>query len=374
MPIKSMRLENRNYLAAQYVKGKLHHFFSYHPYESLKDRVNHLQTRTFPRSELSSILIKMNKAWGASSETLRQIERLQHPESVVVVGGQQAGLLTGPLYTIHKIISIIKFANMQEEKLQIPVIPLFWIAGEDHDYDEINHIFTTPNNKLTKRKIAQEEWLKVPISDLHIEKTKAEQWMKQIFHDITETEHTKPLVEKLFTHLGKANTFVDFFARIVLDLFKEEGLVVIDSGNEDLRSIERDIFIQLIERQPEMTKAINSTAEKLHQAGYHLQVDVTPSDANLFYHDERNERILLMRDGNHWVGKHEEVKLTTEELRQIAREHPERLSNNVLSRPFMQESLLPTLSFIAGDGEISYWALLKHAFHAFDDDIKMPPV
>src|SRR5699024_11029072 len=85
-------------------------------------------------------LEEMNEQWHAPQATFRNIERLKDSNSVVVIGGQQAGMLTGPLYTIHKIISIIQFAKQKEAELNVPVIPLFWIAGEHHDFEEINHI------------------------------------------------------------------------------------------------------------------------------------------------------------------------------------------------------------------------------------------
>src|SRR5699024_4809982 len=124
----------------------------------------------------------------------------------------------------------------------------------------------------------------------------------------------------------------------------------------------------------EITEAIFTRAEKLSQAGHAVQVDVSQSDANLFYHNDQEERILLMRQEDRWVGKYDEVSFSTEEMLSIAKREPDRLSNNVMTRPLMQEALFPTLAFVAGDGEISYWALLKDAFPRFDSQMKMPPI
>src|SRR5699024_12707310 len=119
----------------------------------------------------------MNETWGAPDATIAQIERLRDERSVVVIGGQQAGLLTGPLYTIHKIVSIIKYAKEQEAKLNIPVIPVFWIAGEDHDYADINHVYTTENGNLTKQKIAQQAWKHITISNLSLNYSLHKKWI-----------------------------------------------------------------------------------------------------------------------------------------------------------------------------------------------------
>src|SRR5690625_5149283 len=150
MAVKSMTLTRRNKLATDYLNGKLKKYFPYDPFGHNEERMKELQQRTFPREQLVDILTATNQKWGATQATLQQIERLRNENSVVVIGGQQAGLLSGPLYTIHKIISIIQFARQQEAKFNVPVIPIFWIAGEDHDYDEINHIYSMAENKLVK--------------------------------------------------------------------------------------------------------------------------------------------------------------------------------------------------------------------------------
>src|SRR5699024_1989521 len=103
--------------------------FDYNPYASrtYEHRLEDLKKRTFNRGYLAEVLYNMNMKWNANKNTHENIERLKEENSVVVVGGQQAGLLTGPFYTIHKIISIIQLAKQQERTLQVPVIPVFWI-------------------------------------------------------------------------------------------------------------------------------------------------------------------------------------------------------------------------------------------------------
>src|SRR5699024_4306531 len=206
--------------------------------------------------------------------TLQQIERLREENSVVVIGGQQAGLLTGPLYTIHKIISIIKYAKEQEARLNIPVVPVFWIAGEDHDYDEINHIYTTADNELNKRIIEQEEWQKKSVSHIPLDQSLTEKWVKQVFHDLTETEYTRDLSAGIMQHVKQSDSFVDFFARLIFQLFADDGIVLIDSANEQLRYLESEVFIQLIHQQTEITNAIVDRAQKIHYEGHDVQVDV----------------------------------------------------------------------------------------------------
>src|SRR5699024_1311734 len=127
---------------------RIFQYFDYTPFNDYEQRVRDLNHRVFNRERLADVLHIVNKQWGAPQSTHDNIEQLRKENSVVVIGGQQAGLMTGPLYTINKIISIIQFAKQQEALLQIPVIPVFWIAGEDHDYDEINHVFLLEESEI----------------------------------------------------------------------------------------------------------------------------------------------------------------------------------------------------------------------------------
>lgn len=374
MRIDPIQLKSENRLINDY---RDHHtevmnHFDYSPFHDYEQRLLDLQQRTFKREQLTDLLYTLNKRWGAPHSTFRNIDRLQGEDSVVVIGGQQAGLMTGPMYTINKIISIIQFARQQEEKLNVPVIPLFWIAGEDHDYDEINHIFLMNEQGITKHQLLQRVNEKQSISNIEIDETLADRWLAELFEQLNETPYTKDLYQTIKNCLDQSHTYVDFFAKLIFQLFTEEGLVLVDSGSTEMRQLESDYFVKLINHQPQISEGVHKSFQQLIQAGYSVPLDVELHDAHLFVH-ENNERILLVRSENgEWVGKQNEVKYTTEELLDIAIKSPELLSNNVVTRPVMQELIFPTLSFIGGLGEISYWAVLKPAFQALG--LKMPPV
>src|SRR5699024_3895243 len=135
MQTKSIQLTNKNHFISEYRNGKMMNYFDYKPFDEFERRVQDVTSKTYEREKLVNTLTTMNKSWDAPQATINQIERLKDERSVVVVGGQQAGLLTGPLHSINKLISIVRLAKEQEEKLQRPVIPVFWIAGEDHDFE-----------------------------------------------------------------------------------------------------------------------------------------------------------------------------------------------------------------------------------------------
>ncbi|PAV29906.1 bacillithiol biosynthesis cysteine-adding enzyme BshC [Virgibacillus profundi] len=374
MQIDSIPLNKQSKLINDYRNNNdnIMQFFDYHPFQDYEQRVKDLKDRQFNREQLTDVLRTLNQEWDAPESTYKNIDRLKREDSVVVIGGQQAGLLTGPMYSLNKVISIIQFARKQEEELQIPVIPVFWIAGEDHDFDEINHIFLPEVPQMKKYKLLQRMLYKSSVSHINIDQLYSDQWLNRLFENLKETQFTKNLYETVKSCMDKSTTYVDFFARVIFQLFNDEGLVLIDSGHPKVREMENSHFLQLIERQPEISSGVYAAAEQLEQNGYSLAMDVEENDAHLFYH-LNNERVLLTRNENgEWIGKQNEVILTTDELITIAKKQPELLSNNVVTRPLMQELLFPSLAFIGGPGEISYWAVLKPVFSAFQ--IKMPPV
>lgn len=374
MRIDPVQLKDQNRLIQDYRKynNRIASYFDYSPFHDYEQRLSDLKEGSFNRTDLVDVLHTANEKWNAPQATHRNIDRLLDEDSVVVIGGQQAGVMTGPFYTINKIISIIQFAKQQEEKLNIPVVPVFWIAGEDHDYDEINHIYLLEKSQMKKQTLMQKVIDKYSISTIAIDQKDAQNWLNDLFKQLNETEYTRDLYAITKDCLEQSATYVDFFAKIIFQLFKEEGLVLIDSGDPEVRKLESDHFVHLIKNQTEISNKVHLTLQELRQAGYSIPLETEIDDAHLFYHLE-NERILLKRSKNNtWIGKQNEIELTTEELINIAIEKPELLSNNVVTRPLMQELIFPTLAFVAGNGEIAYWAALKGAFHALE--MKMPPV
>ncbi|WP_087973019.1 bacillithiol biosynthesis cysteine-adding enzyme BshC [Oceanobacillus rekensis] len=375
MHIDPIQLKAQSQLITDYRNNseEIMSFFDYSPYDDVyEQRLKDLGNRTFNRGELATTLHKINNEWNAPKSTLNNIDKLNDENSVVVIGGQQAGLLTGPMYTINKVISIIQFARQQEEKLERPVIPVFWIAGEDHDFDEINHIHLPEVPQMKKYKLTHHIMEKKSVSDIPIDRVALSDWVDRLFEQLQETVYTKDIYDTIQTAMEKSQTYADFFARMIHQLFKDDGIVLIDSGNKDVRQLESIYFQDMIKHQPGISEGVHTALSDLNEKGYKVSLEAGIHDGHLFYHEE-NERILLTRDNSGgWVGKQNEISLTTDELMATAINTPELLSNNVVTRPLMQELLFPTLAFIGGPGEVGYWAGLKQAFHTMD--LKMPPV
>jgi bacillithiol biosynthesis cysteine-adding enzyme BshC len=379
MEILNLSLPATNRFASGYLQQdpEIMSFFDYRygDYSQDLDRLVELQNRAFPRDILADHIEKFMKPYPTSAKVVESFAKFKQPQSAVVIGGQQAGILTGPLYSIHKVISIIKLAEEKERQLNIPVIPIFWIAGEDHDYHEVNHLFVPFEQKLIKKVYPEKTLQKKMVSDIEIDKEKCLNWAKEVIEHLGEAEYTQEIQTFLNEAVNHSRNFVDFFAFIIMELFKEKGLLIVDSGNADLRKIEKEIFLRQIEKHNEISSALYNQQKEISQHGFPLTIDSSLHSANLFYYEDKyNERVLLeyQVESQMFVGKNKSVTFTFDELYKIANEFPERISNNVVTRPLMQELLFPTLAFIAGPGEIAYWAELKKVFEIFE--IKMPPI
>ncbi|PLR97387.1 bacillithiol biosynthesis cysteine-adding enzyme BshC [Bacillus sp. T33-2] len=379
MEILNLSLPAANRFATDYMAGSpvLQSFFHYNYKDgaSYEKRLAELGKRSFYRQEIAGHIERFMARYPTSEKVAKSIEKLKKPDSAVIIGGQQAGLLTGPLYSVHKVISIIKLAEQKEKELGVPVVPVFWIAGEDHDYQEVNHVYVLKDNKPEKWVYPEKVLDKKMVTDIPLNREACLSWVTSIFETFGETHHTNQLLDFAGRIISTSETFVDFFASIIMELFKDHGLLIVDSGNRDLRRLESEFFIKQINSFDRITRSVFAQQEKTEAAGYRKTIEINGDTANLFYYDETHqERILLHADPETglFFGKNGEVQFTKEELLRIAEEYPERLSNNVVTRPLMQEWIFPTLAFIGGPGEIAYWSELQLVFE--NVGICMPPL
>lgn len=379
MEIINLSIAAANRFASHYLaqSENVRPFFHY-KFNDLHDdlkRLTELGERSFPREEVARHIEQFMGHYPSSNAVNKSIEKLKKQNSVVVIGGQQAGILTGPLYSIHKVISIIKLAEQKEKELGVPVVPVFWIAGEDHDFQEVNHVYVPVKGKADKWIYPEKVWQKKMVSDIPIDKEKCLTWVQNLVEVLGETEHTNQLLQFAKEQIKRSSSFIDLFANIIMELFKHDGLLIIDSGNPDFRRLQTEFFIEQIEHHDAITFSLLEQQKEIAKEGFPVTIEASERSANLFfYHKKHNERILLEydREMERFVGKSGTVSFSKQDLVELVTENPTVLSNNVVTRPIMQEWLFPTIAFIGGPGEISYWAELKRVFEHFH--IKMPPI
>ncbi|MGK7378495.1 bacillithiol biosynthesis cysteine-adding enzyme BshC [Planococcus sp. 1R117A] len=342
-------------------KSKILQYFSYEPSaEEFSKRFEAIRQHKVDRAGLGSILRKYMEPNGISEKAESHLSDFENGAPVVVTG-QQAGLLTGPLYTVHKAISVIVLAKQATEQLKTKVVPVFWIAGEDHDLAEISHLYREVNGRLDKLNFPHAEYGKNSASSAKLNKVKVHSYLEEYFRSLPETVHSKALHQLVFSLLEQAESFTEFFSALLNYFFKEEGLLYVDAANPALRKYESPYFVQMIENSEEIAEAVLASEQSLVEDGYSAVIEAESQAANLFI-TVNSERILLQRDGQNFIGNEGAVSFTVEELLEIAKSSPERLSNNVVTRPLMQEMVFPVLAFVGGPGEIAYWAALKGAF------------
>ncbi|WP_332647959.1 bacillithiol biosynthesis cysteine-adding enzyme BshC [Lysinibacillus sp. 54212] len=371
MKLEQISLPVSNTLLDDYwsEQASIHSFFSYKFNErSFEERARYLNQKKYNRERLAEVIRSYMKRYGMSPQVEQHLQQLQEG-AVAVVGGQQAGVLTGPLYSVYKAITVILLAKEQQEKLNIQVVPLFWVAGEDHDIEEVNHTYTIVDNSVKKRGYSERSKRKTMASTTELNKVAMEQFIRTVFKDYGETEHTASLYQNVLEHLEVSETFSEFFAALMNDLFSRHGLLMIDAAYEPFRQYESEFFQILIQHNEEISEGVVRQEQALAQAGYGTPIGAEVSNANLFFVKE-GERFLLERKGDLYTNGLGYVKFTKEELLQVAKEAPMKLSNNVVTRPLMQEMTIPVLAFVGGPGELAYWATLKPAFEAIG--LQMP--
>ncbi len=349
-------------------KEELSTYFHYLPgEESFQNRAASLKSHPVRRQQLTKVIRDYMSTLPHSDQVELHLSELEE-DALVVIGGQQAGLLTGPLYSIHKAISIILLAKQQRQVLGIPVVPVFWIAGEDHDLDEINSTYTTKQGRLQKHTFNDRPNRKQMASQTTVETEKLQSFIRDVFRQFTETTYTKELLYKCLSQAEQVSTYSEFFAELMHDFFAKEGLLLIDAAYQPLRQYESPYFVQMIEHAQKIASLVVEQENRFQKAGYGQPIQASIDNANLFFVVNGERHLLRFKAGlfsNETAG----IQFSLQELLDIAKNHPERLSNNVVTRPLMQEMVFPVLAFIGGPGELAYWAAFKTMFEHFDMEL-----
>lgn len=319
--------------------------------EWFKDEAGKIGYDSARRSQVADILERQNRAWGASPKTLANTARFRAGAAVVVTG-QQVVLFGGPAFSIYKALTAVKLAE-QATRAGVDAVPVFWLATEDHDLAEANHVsIPGANAKLETISVSTHGIADAPVGQIafgpEIEATVSEATAL-----LGETEVTNFLRESY----QPGETFGSAFAKLFTRLFADWGVVLLDPMDPEFHQIAKPIFRAAIERAGELDEVLLERGKALERAGYHQQVKVTPSSTLLFA-IRNGVRMPIHRKANgaealFVIG--EEKVPQAELLRQID-SAPEKFSANVLLRPVMQDCLLPTLTYTGGAAEVAYFA------------------
>lgn len=343
---------------------KLKSFYRTNPFDKEAIR-KHVQDFKFnsDRQQLVKILEDFNASYDLDERAQENIRRLENEDTLVIVTGQQMGIYGGPLYTVLKTISTIYLSRKMEKFLDRPVIPIFWLADEDHDYDEVSKLNLLNRDKLHSCALPSRSQPLPPVANITLPDDELTTFKKEVQSALFETDFSSDLWELLDNCYESGRTFGQAFGYLISRLFSKHGVVLAGSNHPEVKSLVTDTLKRSISDVEGIKQCLKKKTEEIREA-FHQQV--TLYDSNLFYLAENGQRIKINRtDKNHWSIENG-WKRTTEELLRDIEEHPEQYSPNVFLRPIVQDKLLPTLGYVAGPGEIAYYGQMKGLYSCFD--------
>ncbi|MGM0477876.1 MAG: bacillithiol biosynthesis cysteine-adding enzyme BshC [Bacteroidota bacterium] len=278
------------------------------------------------------------------------VESIGHTDTFTVTTGHQLNIYSGPLYVIYKIMHVIKLAEeLNRERKDFNYVPVFWMASEDHDFEEINH-FHLFNDKIEWSSAQQGAVGRFDLEDFSA--------VKDAIADKFQNNET--MHSYLMSHYRESESLATATRRFIMDLFKDYGLIVLDADDYRLKKA----FAPVMEREirtPFAEELVERQTEALAEKGYDGQV--TPRPINLFYLSANGRDRIIPEGEGYVVG---EQQFTQEALLKALKNHPERFSPNVVLRPVYQEVILPNVAYVGGGGEMAYWLQLKPVFEAAD--------
>jgi len=296
------------------------------------------------RQAVAAILERQNREFGAGEKTFSNIQRLREGAAAVVTG-QQVGLFGGPMFCILKALTAVAMAE------KAGAVPVFWLATEDHDLEEINTVNLPAGDHLQKFTVNVPHQEGAPVGTIAFtdEITAAVAQVEAIFGK-------SEISELLAASYRKGETFGTAFAKFYARIFSDLGIVFLNPLDAELHRVAQPVFRAALEKSEEINNALLARNQDLEAAGYHAQVKVTPSHTLCFCFEDGARIPVRHQDGEFFIG---ERKLAAEELLRETERCPEKFSANVLLRPLVQDYLLPTLCYIGGPSEIAYFAQIE---------------
>jgi len=349
-------------LICDYIDNKesLKPFYNRYPkIENFKDQIEE-KSANYPdenRSILYDALQTQYKGISISKKTKENLIQLKEPITFTVVTGHQLNLFTGPLYFLYKIISTINLTiQLKKTYPKFNFVPVYWMATEDHDFDEINYF------NFNAKKIQWNREASGGVGRLNTDGL--EEISKAFANELGSGKNAKilsDLFEKAYVEHANLSSATRFLAN---ELFGELGIVIVDGDNKGLKKLLVPYAKSDIIENTTFNK-VSETVSKLSKLPEGYTIQVNPREINYFYLKEELRGRIVLKKGNFHVND-TEIFFSKEELLKELENHPERFSPNVIARPLYQEIILPNLCYIGGGGELAYWLELKSSFHAMN--------
>jgi len=299
-----------------------------------------------------------------------RIERFVEEGGYMVTTGQQPGLYGGPLYSLYKGLTVVRLAEALETVVEKPVIPLFWVGSEDHDWAEANHAdVITVDNELQRFELpAPDPERTPPLHDIVLG-SEADETMAAFLATLPDSEFSNTYLDLVRAGFGAGGTLSGGFHTLFQALLGRFGLFFTDAAHPVVKEQSAGVLLQELDRSTELEAVLQSTADALLGAGYDLQVPLMDGGVNLFLDGPAGRERVYREDGAFRLRSSGEVlDRAAIEARRAA--DPRSLSPNVMLRPVVESAVFPTLSYVGGPGEMAYFAQLRAYFEAHG--IEMP--
>ncbi len=332
-----------------------------------------LENYTCDRTLVCDALERLNRSWGAGDATLENITRLRDTNTVAVVTGQQAGLFTGALYTIYKALSAIKLARCLTTR-GVEAVPVFWIATEDHDWEEVRFAQTIGcDGRLATCELSTESHTEgMSVGGVMLDDS-IEAAITRLLDVLPSTEFSNSLNELLRDAYQPGRTFGEAFARLMTSLMTGFGLIILDPLDAELKRLAAPLYERAARRAPDIARALEDRSRTLETDGYHAQVTTSADSFPLFFHTEDKadspapvRRAITRTSEGAYLAKGTNEIHTPDEWARLAGKSPARFSPNVTLRGVVQDYLLPTVAYFGGAAEIAYFAQTAEVYRLLD--------
>jgi bacillithiol biosynthesis cysteine-adding enzyme BshC len=348
LPIDSLPHQPKLLLDYLHSYEKVSTFYQHKPELDSIRRV--ARTLDFPsdrRSDVAGILRQQNLLLGSGSATFANLDRLEKG-AVAVVSGQQTGLFGGPAYAVYKAIAAVRIARELTEQ-GVDAVPVFWMATEDHDLDEVRHVSFFHEGKLVKFELPAGAGNGAPVGRIPLG-PEIESLQSSAVQLLGADSEVAQILRECYR---PEETYGSSFGKMFARLLSDRGLILLDPLDMRLHQLAEPLLAKAIEQRDSLEQELLARGEALEKAGYAAQVKVTSKSTALFHISRDGRQAITSNAGKFESGK---KSWTKAELLSAIQREPESFSPNALLRPVVQDYLLPSVADVAGPAEISYFA------------------
>ena len=330
--------------------------------EAWQAAIERVQGHSRDRNAISDVIAAQQQRRGAPPEARAALDGLRRDGAVAVVTGQQAGAFGGPLYTLLKAITAIRLAARVRQDHQVPAVAVFWIDAEDHDWEEVASctVLDADAQARTVRLPAPPGAGAVPVGRLPLEDGVGAA-LDALAEALPPTEFTASLMTRLRASYRPGLSTSDAFGRLLEFTLGEYGLVVYDAADPAAKRLVRDVFAREVQYPGRTAELAVEAGSELVRRGYHAQVSAHADGLSLFSLDGGRHPIRFADGGFHAGDR----SWTQPALLSEVLANPAGFSPNVLLRPVVQDTLFPTVAYVAGPNELAYLGQLKPVYTHF---------